>query len=213
MNWQFARQLFFFYAPTVHVDISLCQQPSPWGKSQSSRGAVLEGKTSLRVWHLICLSGHHFILSDSQTWHRVSLTCCVVFFLPPHPHPTAPSTSHRAQNKVRQNIFLRSAQYQWLCCKIPTEDQAGNGKIQWNALTLTVHAEISCNPIGHANYALRWCSHMLNFFLSFFFSFFSITGIKETIIWFRNMQSLPNNLFQLGGKKAGCIMLTSGTGS
>lgn len=71
---------FFFYAPTVHVDISLCQQPSPWGKSQSSRGAVLEGKTSLRVWHLICLSGHHFILSGSQTWHRVSLTCCVVVF-------------------------------------------------------------------------------------------------------------------------------------
>lgn len=70
---------FFPHAPTVHVDISLCQQPSPWGKSQSSRGAVLEGKTSLRVWHLICLSGHHFILSDSQAWRGVSLTCRVVF--------------------------------------------------------------------------------------------------------------------------------------
>lgn len=88
--------IFFYYAPTVHVDISLCQQPSPWGKSQSSRGAVLEGKTSLRVWHLICLSGHHFILSDSQTWHRVSLTCCVVVFLPlpppPHIQPPPPPT-------------------------------------------------------------------------------------------------------------------------
>lgn len=43
--------IFFFslHAPTVHVDISLCQQASPRGKSQSSRGAVLEGKTSLRV--------------------------------------------------------------------------------------------------------------------------------------------------------------------